>query len=79
MGETVVIPVDYGGKEWEFEATVQVWRYGHRFLVPVEGVELVFERDDAGRYRALAPEGYPGPLPQQGLVQAILGVLDSLG
>lgn len=78
MEEIVHIPVDYQGDEREFEARVQVWQYGHRWFVMVEGVELVFEKDDAGEYRALTPEGYTGKLPDRGLVQAIAEVLDAL-
>lgn len=78
MGEMVTIPVEYRGEERAFEAEVQVWQYGHRFLVPVEGVDLVFERDDAGEYRVVVPEGYVGKLPDRGLVQAIAAVLDAL-
>ena len=78
MEETVHIPVNYRGEEREFEATVQAWQYGLRFLVPVEGVDLVFERDDAGQYRAILPEGYTSKPPDTGLVQAIMAVLDKL-
>ena len=78
MEETVHIPVDFNGVEREFEARVQVWQYGHRWFVMVEGVELVFEKDDAGQYRALAPEGYTGKLPDRALVQTIAEVLDEL-
>ncbi|HEY8968911.1 MAG TPA: hypothetical protein VIM64_07455 [Puia sp.] len=78
MEQVVHIPVDYQGVEREFEAHVQVWQYGRRFFVQVEGVELAFERDDSGEYRALAPEGYTGKLPDRGLVQAIAEVLDAL-
>lgn len=78
MDEVVQIPVEYAGVEREFDARVQIWQYGHRFFVMVEGVELVFERDDSGQYRALAPEGYTGKLPERGLVQAIAEVLDGL-
>jgi len=78
MEQNVHIPVDYQGVEREFEARVQVWQHGHRWFVMVEGVELTFERDDAGQYRALTPEGYTGKLPDRGLVQAIAEVLDAL-
>ena len=78
MENIVYIPVEYGEQALEFEARVQSWQYGHRFFVPVDGVELVFERDDAGQYRALLPEGYKGKLPDRGLVQAIAAVLDGL-
>jgi hypothetical protein len=78
MGEMVTIPVTYRGEEREFEAEMQVWQYGHRFLVSVDAVLLVFERDDSGDYRALMPEGQTGKPPDRGLVQAIAEVLGSL-
>lgn len=75
MENGVTIPVEFNGKDLEFEARVQSWQYGLRFFIPVEGVELVFERDDSGDYRALTPEGYTGKLPDMGLVKAIAAVL----
>lgn len=78
MEQTVTIPVEYAGAEREFEARVQVWQYGHRFFVAVEDVELVFERDDSGEYRAMTPEGFTGKLPDRGLVRAIAEVLDAI-
>jgi hypothetical protein len=78
MDQVLQIPVEYAGIEREFEARVQVWQYGRRWFVQVEGVELVFERDDAGQYRALTPEGFAVKLPDRGLVQAIAEVLDAL-
>jgi hypothetical protein len=78
MGEMVTIPVNYRGEEKVFEAEVQVWQYGHRFLVPVEGIDMIFERDDSGEYRAIVPEGFTGKLPDRELVQAIAAVLDDL-
>ena len=78
MDTDITIPVEYKGEELNFDARVQVWQFGHRFFVPVDGVELVFERDDSGQYRALTPEGYTGKLPGRGVVQAIASVLDEL-
>lgn len=78
MEQTVTIPVEYAGVEREFEARVQVWQYGYRFFVLVDDVELVFERDDSGEYRALTAEGFTGKLPERGLVQAIAEVLTAI-
>jgi hypothetical protein len=78
MEEIVHIPVEYRGVEHEFEARLQVWQYGYRFFVPVDGVELMFERDDSGNHRAVVPEGYTKKLPDQGLVMAIAAVLDGV-
>jgi len=73
-----MIPVNYRGEERSFEAELQVWQYGYRFIVPVDGMELVFERDDSGDYRAIASEGSCGELPDRELVQAIAEVLQTL-
>lgn len=78
MSQMVTIPVEYLGEEREFEAAVQVLQYGYRFLVPVDGVDLVFERDDSGDYRAVTPYGYAGKLPDRGWVEAIAAVLSAL-
>ena len=48
MEQVVYIPVEYQGVEREFEARVQVWEYGHRFLVQVEGEELGYVRGHSG-------------------------------
>lgn len=78
MEKIIHIPVEYGGAEREFEAKVQFWQYGSRFLLSVDGVEMVFERDDSGDYRAIVTEGYSGKLPDRGLIEAIAKVLDGL-
>ena len=78
MEQTVEIPIEYLGTDHLFEARIQSWQFGHRFIVPINDVELTFERDDSGDYRALLPDGYTGKPPDKGLVQAIIAVLDAL-
>lgn len=78
MDESVNIPLLYEGKEREFQARLQSWAYGHRFFIDVDGTELIVERDDEGRYRAIVSPGHAGPLPAAGLVQAIIDTLQSL-
>lgn len=56
MDEPFLIPVSYKGKEWEFEATLQILGYTHRFNVLVEGAEVIFERDEEGQYRAIVSQ-----------------------
>lgn len=77
MEEIVQIPVTVRGQERTFDARVQVWRYGLRFLVDVDGVEMIFERDDAGAFRAVLPEGAEGKVPDKDAIRAIVEVLDS--
>jgi hypothetical protein len=78
MEQTIEIPVDIRGIERVFTARVQAWQYGMRFFVDVEGVDLVLERDDAGEFRAILPDGFSGKAPDREVVGAIIEVLESL-
>lgn len=78
MEQTVEIPVDIRGEERTYTAQVQAWRYGLRFLVDVDGVEVTFERDDAGEFRAILPEGFSGKMPDAVAIGAIIEVLQAL-
>lgn len=62
MEQPIEIPVEIRGQERVFSARVQAWRYGHRFLVDVDGVEVTLERDDGGEFRAILAEGFSGKL-----------------
>jgi hypothetical protein len=78
MEQTVEIPVTIRGEERIFPAQVQAWRYGLRFLVDVDGVEMTLERDDSGEFRALLPEGFTGKPPHKEVIGAIIEVLQTL-
>ena len=78
MEQTVEIPVDINGSEQIFTARVQAWQYGMRFLVDVDGVEITLERDDAGEFRAILPEGFAGKPPNKEVISAIIDVLHAL-
>jgi hypothetical protein len=78
MEQTIEIPVTVHGVDRVFAAEVQAWRYGLRFLVDVDGVQVVLERDDAGEFRAILPDGFSGKAPDKALVGAIIEVLESL-
>ena len=78
MEQTVEIPVEVGGVERVFTAQVQAWRYGVRFLVDVDGVEVILERDDGGEFRAILPEGFSGKAPNKAVIGAIIDVLNVL-
>jgi hypothetical protein len=74
----IEIPVTIRGEERSFPAQVQAWRYGMRFLVDVDGVEMTLERDDAGEFRALLPEGFTSKPPDREVIAAIIEVLQTL-
>jgi len=78
MEQIVEIPVDIRGVERSFTARVQAWRYGLRFLVDVDSVEVTLERDDGGEFRAILPEGFNGKAPDKELIAAIIQVLEAL-
>ena len=78
MEEAVQIPVTVRGVDLEFSAKVQAWRYGVRFLVDLDDVQVIFERDDAGAFRAVLPEGFTGKAPDRDVVEGIAGVLEGL-
>jgi hypothetical protein len=78
LEQTVEIPVTVRGIELLFTARVQAWRYGMRFLVDIDGVEVVLERDDAGEFRAILPEGFTGKPPDKEMIGGIIDVLQAL-
>jgi hypothetical protein len=78
MEQTIEIPVTVRGVDRVFAAEVQAWRYGLRFLVDVDGVQVVLERDDAGEFRAILPEGFAGKTPDKEVIGAIIDTLQSL-
>jgi hypothetical protein len=78
MEQTVDIPVIIRGEERTFTGRIQAWQYGLRFVVDVDGAEMVFERDDAGEFRAILPEGNTGKAPDKEAIGAIVAVLETL-
>jgi len=78
MEQTVEIPVEVRGVERCFTARVQAWRYGLRWLVDVDDVEVTLERDDSGDFRALLPEGNSGKAPDKETIAAIVRVLEAI-
>lgn len=78
MEQTVEIPVEIRGEERLLPARVQAWQYGLRFWVEVDGAEILLERDDAGEFRAILPDGFAGKTPDKEVIEAIIDVLEML-
>jgi len=57
---------------------VQASQYSLRFLVDIDGTEVILERDDAGEFRAILPEGFTGKPPDKEVISAVIEVLQSL-
>ena len=78
MEQEVDIPVTIRGEERTFTGRVQAWQYGLRFVVDVDGADVVFERDDAGEFRAIVAEEHTGKPPEKEVIGAIVAVLEAL-
>jgi hypothetical protein len=78
MDQHFSIPVTYKGEEMQFEARFQIWAYGRRFYVTVDGVEVLFEQDEEGSIRAILPAEEKGKTPAKGLLQEIAAVIQQL-
>lgn len=74
MSDSFILSIDYQGQTKNFAAELLVMGYTHKFRVTVtEGMDVYFERDEEGRYRAVIPpeEMVVGKLPDIHLLQAI--------
>lgn len=78
MEDLFLIPVNYKGVERNFEASLQVLGYTHRFHVAVDGVDVIFERDEEGSYRAVIPPETPGKPPATELLQEIARAIEQI-
>jgi hypothetical protein len=76
----LTVPVTYKGKDWDFPIQVVATGYTTKFVVELPETDVVFEKDDAGEFRAIIPdaENHKGKLPDAGLLEAIAAVLQSI-
>ena len=56
MDEPFMLTVPYNGKQHDFEMQLIVTGYVYKFMTTINETEVFFERDDAGEFRALAPD-----------------------
>jgi hypothetical protein len=79
MEEPMLLPVEYQGKELEFEMRLQQG-YIPRAEILIDGLSVIFETDDSGEYRALASMEQIEKSKQLsiGLLQAIASQLENL-
>lgn len=57
MEEPFVLEVDYKEIMHEYPAQLQMIGFTHRFIVTLPMLDLWFERDEEGSYRAIVPPG----------------------
>jgi hypothetical protein len=56
MDELFSITLGYRGREYSFEARLVTVGYTHKFLVMINGIEVIYEPDEERNYRALLNE-----------------------
>lgn len=73
MGDSFILDVVYEGAERHFDAELLVMGYTHKFRVRIEDMDVFFERDEEGRYRAVLLPDAPatGKLPDSRLLKTI--------
>lgn len=53
MTDPFILTVDYKGQTRDFNAQLLLQGYSHKFQVMVDDMELFFEPDEEGHYRAI--------------------------
>lgn len=56
MDEAFVLDVDHNGKQLQFETRLLQMGYIYKFSVIVDEIDIIFERDEEGGFRAIVPE-----------------------
>lgn len=59
MEDPFILEVTYKQTQHAFTAQLQLTGYTHRFIVTLPQLEIWFERDEEGAYRAVVPPGTP--------------------
>ncbi len=57
MDEPFVLEVEHNGKPLAFETRLLRLGYTYKLSVMVDEIEIMFERDEEGGFRAIVPEG----------------------
>jgi hypothetical protein len=53
MDEAFTIPILLQGKEYSFDARLVTVGYTHKFIVTINGLEVMYEPDEERQYRAI--------------------------
>jgi hypothetical protein len=79
MEEGFELPVKFGDRELMFPAQLLKMGYIYKIEVRVEGIPVIFERDEERNWRALTQTDQTNAkLPAPGLLQAIATSLEEL-
>jgi len=79
MEDSFIITVTYKGQDRDFEAELLQMGYTHKFHVIVEGIDLYYERDEEGCYRAVLGESSSAQrLPDVELIKLIAEKIEAI-
>ena len=72
------LPVKYKSEELNLKGRLSTFGYTYKFYIIVNGHELVFEKDDDGKYRVINETTELHKTVDIELLKAIVSVLDGL-
>ena len=75
MEDIFILEVEYKGDLYEFPAQLQMVGYIHRFIVTLPAMDVWFELDEEGAYRAIIPYD----IPQSDADKIDAGLLKAIG
>lgn len=80
MEDELEIPIIYKGEPLTIQGKVLAFGYVYKLSVDINGVEIIFEKDDAGDYRAILsdPDSAHKQKPDAEMVKAILETLSAI-
>ena len=78
MNHHFELPVKYKGEELNLIGRLTTVGYIYKFYIVIHGEQVVFEKDDDGKYRVLLEGNASGKLIDHELMEAVIAVLDSL-
>ncbi|MDV4102673.1 hypothetical protein CMT19_16665 [Elizabethkingia anophelis] len=71
------LPVKYNNEELVFRVRLLTYTYGYKFYICFDKKELIFENDDEGNIRVVAPSYIPKSSIDMSLVEKIIRILES--
>ena len=81
MEDIFILEVEYKGARHEFAAQLLMVGYIHRFIVKLPTIDVWFELDEEGAYRAIIPYDVPQSEADKmdaGLLQAIGAKIEAI-
>ena len=78
MDEAFIISVSLKENEYSFDARLVTVGYTHKFLVVINGLEVIYEPDEERHYRAILNQTDQGPVKDSDL-ELIKAVAEKIG